>query len=118
VNSFGVWEGLPQGREQKTYQFNNNFSMVKGKHYLKFGGEYYYLQADSVFDALFRPLAAVRQLRRLPARRAGRLPAALRRLGARQPRQELFLFAQDDWKVSRNLTLNLGIRMEYRRRPV
>lgn len=113
VNSFGVWEGLPQGREQKTYQFNNNFSMVAGKHYLKFGGEYYYLQADSVFDALFRPLLAFANFadfqRGVPAVFQQRFGNSVRNNRVRN----LFLFAQDDWKVSRNLTLNVGMRFEY-----
>lgn len=113
VNSFGVWEGLPQGREQKTYQFNNNFSMVQGRHYLKFGGEYYYLQADSVFDALFRPLLQFANFadfqRGVPAVFQQRFGNSVRNNRVRN----LFLFAQDDWKVSRNLTLNVGIRFEY-----
>jgi hypothetical protein len=56
VTSLGVWEGLPQGREQRTYQFNDNMSVIVGQHAFKFGGEYYRLQADSFFDALQRPL--------------------------------------------------------------
>ena len=113
VNSFGVWEGLPQGREQKTYQFNNNLSMVKGSHYLKFGGEYYFLQADSVFDALFRPLLRFANFadfqRGVPAVFQQRFGDSVRENRVKN----FFAFAQDDWKISRKLTLNIGIRMEY-----
>lgn len=113
VNSFGVWEGLPQGREQRTYQFNNNFSIVKGRHNLKFGGEYYYLQADSVFDALFRPLlnfATFADFQRgTPAVFQQRFGNSVRENRVKN----FFVFAQDDWKVSRKLTLNLGIRTEW-----
>ncbi|MBL8179554.1 MAG: TonB-dependent receptor [Bryobacterales bacterium] len=113
VNSFGVWEGLPQGREQKTYQFTDNFSMVKGSHNLKFGGEYYYLQADSVFDALQRPLLQFANFadfqRGVPAVFQQRFGNSVRANRV----NNLFAFAQDDWKVTRNLTLNIGLRMEW-----
>ncbi|MBL8211050.1 MAG: TonB-dependent receptor [Bryobacterales bacterium] len=113
VTNFGVWEGLPQGREQRTYQFNDNFSFVKGSHNVKVGGEYYYLQADSVFDALFRPtltFANVADFQRgLPATFQQRFGNSVRENRVRN----LFLFVQDDWKVSRNFTLNIGLRMEW-----
>ncbi len=113
VNSFGVWEGLPQGREQRTYQFTDNFSMVKGSHNLKFGGEYYYLQADSVFDALQRPLLQFASFadfqRGVPAVFQQRFGNSVRANRVKN----FFAFAQDDWKVTRNLTVNLGLRMEW-----
>jgi len=113
VNSFGVWEGLPQGREQRTFQFTDNFSVVKGSHNLKFGGEYYYLQADSVFDALQRPLLQFATFadfqRGVPAVFQQRFGNSVRANRVKN----FFAFAQDDWKVTRNLTLNLGMRMEW-----
>jgi hypothetical protein len=118
VNSFGVWEGLPQGREQRTYQFTNNFSFVKGRHNIKTGGEYYYLQADSVFDALFRPLI---QFANFADFQAGRPLLWQQRFGnsVRENRiKNFFAFVQDDWKVSRNFTLNIGLRMEWAGGPI
>ncbi|MCS7026773.1 MAG: carboxypeptidase regulatory-like domain-containing protein [Bryobacteraceae bacterium] len=113
INSFGVWEGLPQGREQRTYQFNDNFSFVRGSHNLKFGGEFFYLEADSFFDALQRPLlqfANVADFQRgVPALYQQRFGNSVRENRVRN----FFAFAQDDWKVTRNLTLNLGLRMEW-----
>lgn len=113
VNSFGVWEGLPQGREQRTYQFNNNFSYVTGRHNLKFGGEWYYLQADSTFDALTRGLIVFANFadfqQGIPVQFQQRFgdSARLNRV------KNFFAFAQDDFKVTRNFTLNLGMRMEW-----
>lgn len=118
VASFGVWEGLPQGREQKTYQFNDNFSFTRGRHNIKTGGELYYLQADSVFDALFRPLL---QFANIADFQAGRPLVYQQRFGnsVRQNRlKNFFAFVQDDWKVKRNLTLNLGLRMEWAGGPM
>ncbi len=113
VSSFGVWEGLPQGREQKTYQFNNNFSLVAGKHNFKFGGEWYYLQADSTFDALTRGLLVFANFadfqNGIPTQFSQRFgdSARLNRV------KNFFAFAQDDFRITRNLTLNLGMRVEW-----
>jgi outer membrane receptor protein involved in Fe transport len=113
VASLGVWEGLPQGREQRTYQFNDNFSMVKGAHNIKLGGEFYYLQADSIFDALQRPVlnfATFADFQRgTPATFQQRFGNSLRANRVKN----FFAFAQDDWKVARNFTLNIGMRLEW-----
>jgi outer membrane receptor protein involved in Fe transport len=113
VNSFGVWEGLPQGREQRTYQFNDNFSLVKGSHNIKVGGEFYYLQADSFFDALQRPLLQFANIgdfqRGVPLVYQQRFGNSVRENRVKN----LFSFVQDDWKVTRNLTLNIGLRLEW-----
>ena len=113
VASFGVWEGLPQGREQRTYHFNDNFSLVKGRHTLKFGGELYYLQADSFFDAVQRPLI---QFANVADFQRGVPLSVQQRFGnsVRENRvKNFFSFAQDDWKVTRNFTLNIGLRLEW-----
>lgn len=113
VNSFGLWEGLPQGREQRTYQFNDNVSLVAGRHNLKFGGEFYYLEADSFFDALQRPLL---QFANFADFQAGRPLVFQQRFGGsvRENRvRNFFAFAQDDFRITPSFTLNLGLRMEW-----
>ena len=113
VNNFGVWEGLPQGREQRTFQYTDNFSWQKGRHNLKFGAEWFHLQADSVFDALIRPVISFATFADFAA---GRPAVVQQRFGnsVRQNRvNNIFAFAQDDFKITRNLTLNLGVRLEW-----
>ncbi|HYZ84233.1 MAG TPA: hypothetical protein VE621_07510, partial [Bryobacteraceae bacterium] len=113
VNSFGVWEGLPQGREQRTYQFNENVSFIVGRHNFKTGGEFYYLQADSIFDALQRPLITFANFADF---QQGRPLQIQQRFGnsVRQNRvKNFFAFFQDDFRVTSKLTLNLGVRMEW-----
>ncbi len=113
VMNFGVWEGLPQGRAQNTYQFTDNVTFIRGRHNFKAGGEYYYLQADSFFDAVVRGLYTFPTWADFAA---GRPLVAQQRFGnsVRNNRvKNFFTFFQDDWKVSRNLTLNLGLRYEY-----
>lgn len=55
VNGIGVSPAMPQGRDQRTYQFTDNLSFVRGRHTFKVGGEYYHVQADSYADANVRP---------------------------------------------------------------
>ncbi len=72
-----------------------------------------FLQADSVFDALFRPLLQFANFadfqRGVPAVFQQRFGDSVRENRVKN----FFAFAQDDWKISRKLTLNIGIRMEY-----
>jgi hypothetical protein len=118
VDRFGVWEGLPQGREQRTYQTTDNFSWTKGQHTLKFGGEWYHLQADSEFDSLVRGVFTFASwadfARGVPQSYSQRFGNSQRNFRI----NNFFAFAQDDWKVNRNLTLNLGVRMEWAGGPV
>ena len=113
VAGFGVWEGLPQGRSQNTYQFTDNVSFSRGVHTLKAGFEYYYLVADSFFDAVQRPLITFPSW----ADFASGNPSLFQQRFGNSVRanriKNMFSFFQDDWKVTRNLTLNLGIRYEF-----
>jgi outer membrane receptor protein involved in Fe transport len=113
VMRFGLWEGLPQGRAQDTFQFTDNVSFIRGRHNFKAGGEYYYLRADSFFDSLARGLY---QFATWADFAAGRPLLAQQRFGDSNRNNRVknaYAFFQDDWKVTRNLTLNLGLRYEF-----
>jgi hypothetical protein len=113
VTSFGVSNILPQGREQRTYQYTDNFTINRGSHNIKMGFEWYHLEADSYFDSNIRGSLTFPTW---AAFAAGQPSAWSQNFGnsVRANRVEnAFAFAQDDWKVSRKLTLNLGLRLEY-----
>jgi hypothetical protein len=112
INSFGHSDQIPQGREQRTFQFTDNFSLVRGSHNLKMGFEHFVLQADSFFDAQVRPLF---NFANWTAFATGQPATYSQNFGnsVRSHRQNMqFAFFQDDWKVSRRLTVNLGMRVE------
>lgn len=112
INTFGQSEIFPQGREQRTFQFTDNFSFTRGRHNLKMGFEHFVLAADSLVDAQVRP---VLNFQNWAAFAAGTPATYAQNFGnsAREHRQNMqYAFFQDDWKISRRLTLNLGVRME------
>jgi hypothetical protein len=109
----GVSNILPQGREQRTYQYTDNFSISRGSHNLKAGFEWYHLEADSFFDSNVRSTLTFANF---AAFATGQLSIYTQNFGnsVRQNRVEnAFAFAQDDWKVTRRLTINIGLRMEF-----
>ena len=113
VTSIGVSNILPQGREQRTYQYTDNFTFTRGTHNFKIGGEYYALDADSYFDSNIRSSFTFNTFSDF----AAGIPATYTQNFGNSVRSNVvhnaFGFAQDDWKVMPSLTLNLGVRYEW-----
>jgi len=120
-NEFAI--GVPT---LNTYQPNNTFmvtdvfSKTTGKHTWKFGGEFRYLQINErnyasansnfVFDGSATGDDFADFLVGAPASSGGYTQAALQLLDSRT--RYAGAFVQDTWKVTPNLTLNLGLRWE------
>jgi carboxypeptidase family protein/TonB-dependent receptor-like protein len=128
---------IPRGRTSQTFQILDNFTLVQGRHTIKFGGEYRRIAIDSFNDNLERglfsfgaedptTLAACQGL--TPAAGcddSGTLTLVGYYFGDTFPLADagntqrttynngLAFFAQDDFRASRNFTLNLGLRWEY-----
>ncbi len=109
---FGGISGFPQGRGDTTFQYSDALSWIKGRHSLKFGAEFRRFRNNNFnggtggtinFPNLTAFLAGVPSSATETA-----LPANPGlRVGA------LGTFAQDDFRVSARLTVNLGLRWEY-----
>lgn len=117
TSNFGTWSGLPQGRIQNTFQYQDIAQKVWGKHQVKFGAELDRIQGNSFFDSnvngslTFTSLANF--LNGVPFQYSQNFGNSVR--GNRVWND--FYFVQDDWKITRNLTLNLGFREEIAHGP-
>lgn len=104
----------------RTYEIRDTFSLVRGNHTIRFGGEgrrifkglaigpasagnYTFTSLLSfINDAPFRQTLTVNPTTGQPSA----FPRYFRLI-------EAGLFAQDDWKVNQRLNLNLGVRWDY-----
>jgi len=111
---------FPGGWFPTEYQLKDTFAMEHGTHALKFGGEIRRAINILWHTASFIPVYNFNsvvdfvndspyQMTRTVDPRTG-LPTTTR---ADMALWEGAVFVQDDWKVRRNLTLNLGLRYEY-----
>jgi len=128
---------IPRGRTSQSFQILDNFTWVSGRHTIKFGGEYRRAAIDSFNDNLERGIlsfsADPTSLTLCPGRPSdpaecgdsGAVTLANFYLGNTFPlidagnthrntfNNGLSFFAQDDFRVRSNFTLNLGLRWEY-----
>jgi hypothetical protein len=111
---------FPQGRNATQYQFVDDFSVTKGAHNLKFGANYrryditdYAVSAGSnpaaifISDGSFYSGTADEFTQNFPTRLSE--PVALWGIG---------IYAQDEWRVTKNLKLTFGLRAEHDSNPV
>jgi len=112
----------PQFQKQNTYQVVDNLTWVRGRHTLKFGGQYAHFIYPQFF--LSRSLGDYQYANlqefindEVPSQAGRTLRGA--GTGSFIGTQSLMAgFVQDDIKVSSRLTLNLGVRYEYWTNPV
>jgi hypothetical protein len=102
-----------------TWQFGDHLSLIRGKHNLKFGGEVYYISMERAGANLAQGsisfsstetgydfasfLMGLPNSTQTPEGEPKTFPRAMR-WGS---------YVNDDWKVSRRLTVNLGLRFDY-----
>jgi hypothetical protein len=115
-----------QHQNQNNYDLTDTVSWVKGRHVFRLGGEYTRVNLDKLFPQVFNG-----ELFFTNTSTNGPLPGVSTTdfqnflLGAPQfsfggggvynhqyRTNNYAVFAQDDWKIRNNLTLNLGVRTE------
>lgn len=113
---------FPQGRTDKVFQVIENFTWHRpgtgGGHVLKTGVDLKLFRSDSFFDSNFRGSFFFATVNDFLAGRPRRFTQNQGDSSLERPNDILGLYVQDDWTLSRKLTLNLGLRYDYERGPV
>jgi hypothetical protein len=131
LSTIAPWEGDGDGTTSSmTHSFVGNFTWLRGNHNLRFGPEYrVYRENRNRFPAAIAPdLSFSNGWARGPLDNSTAPPVgaemvslllgipggSMIRAGSyAEQDQYLGIYIQDDWKVTRNLTLNLGLRLEH-----
>ena len=111
-----------QYQKQNTYQIVDTFAWSHGKHNFKFGGQYNHFIYPNFFlsrsNGDYWYSSTQEFINDLLPSQPGR---TLRGAGSGSflgTQSAFFVFAQDDFKLSPRLTVNLGLRYEYWTNPV
>ena len=110
--TIGGLSNFPQGRIQNSFQFQDVFSWQKGRHSFKFGGDLRYLQLDNQAAFNSKGTFTFNNLQDYMNNFANQFTQALQVASFDARQTQLYFFAQDDFRVTPNLTLNLGLRYE------
>jgi hypothetical protein len=112
--SFGGPNDTFNRREQTSFSFSDTVSYITGKHVLRFGGDVKVHRFDSALPeeqaTEFEKFDNITQLLR------GVATEADTQFGITEKRfrmRDVSAFITDDFKLTRNLTLNLGLRWEW-----
>ncbi|MDX2151273.1 MAG: carboxypeptidase regulatory-like domain-containing protein [Bryobacteraceae bacterium] len=112
----GPYPEAPQSSVINTYQVSNNLNVNKGRHALKFGAEGRKYIAPNNFVQRSRGDYNYSSMERylldltpdvLAERNLGGVPYAGNQVN-------FYAFVNDNWRLRPNLTLNLGVRYEYK----
>jgi hypothetical protein len=110
---FGVNAGLPQGRIVNTWQAQDNWNYVLGKHSIKAGVNWTRQQTPSIFLPFVNGGYFFNNLSDFVNNQPifNIIEQGNPELGLKE--YDTFFYVGDDWKIGRNLTLNLGVTYSY-----
>jgi hypothetical protein len=111
--SFGVFPGFPEGRIINVYQLQDNASMLKGKHTLKFGAEAGQQRSPNVYLPGNNGIFLFTSFSDMVANNPFGSEIALGSPILPFSEWDLGFYVQDDWRIKSNLTLNLGMRWDW-----
>ncbi|HYY96035.1 MAG TPA: TonB-dependent receptor, partial [Pyrinomonadaceae bacterium] len=104
---------FPQSRIDNVYEWTENMSKTKGNHNFKWGANVLRYQLNSFFAPNSRGSVSYSSLSNFLNDVAQLIQKANGNFNVNAITYENSFFAQDDWRVRPDLTLNLGLRYEY-----
>jgi len=109
---------FPQNRNDKMWEFTDNISKTTGNHNLKFGYNLLRYDLNSFFAPNLRGTVSYGSLADFLFDRNASFSQFAGSGLTNAITYEHSMFAQDDWRVNPDLTLNLGLRYEYVTAPL
>ena len=114
--AIGLAVNLPQFRYNDLYQFQNNFTQVRGNHLFKAGFDVRSLYVKSFFFPTIRGLLRYPTLNAFVSDVAEAANINKPLPGGEEVNYyswwDQYYFVQDEWRLRPSLTLNLGLRYE------
>jgi carboxypeptidase family protein len=110
--TIGGLSNFPQSRITDAYQFSDVVSWTTGKHSFRFGADIRYNKAYNQSDFNSKGNFTFNNLQDYMNNTAFNLQQALQTASWNATQWQNFFFAQDDFRVTPSLTLNLGLRYE------
>ena len=116
--TIGGAANFPQSRVSDAYQFSNTATWTRRKHSLKFGADLRYNKVDNeaAFDS--KGTFTFNSLQDYLNNFASVFQQALQTSSWKAKQWQTFFYAQDDFRVSSDLTVNLGLRYEANGAPL
>jgi hypothetical protein len=124
VERIGDNTNIPQHNYNQVYTIVDNISWQHGRHSIKFGGDYYKKGQNTIFltnprgtltfNGSLTGFGFADFILGLPSQTSRNIPGTCERCGIDFHTwiTSVDSYVQDDWKVSEQLTLNLGVRYE------
>jgi hypothetical protein len=111
--TIGGASNFPQSRVSDAFQFSNVATWTKNKHSIKVGADVRYNKMDNqaAFDS--KGTFTFNNLQSYMNNDAAQLRQALQTASFQANQWQAYIFAGDDFRVTPDLTLNLGLRYEY-----
>jgi hypothetical protein len=128
LTSLGTVAAIPAIRYENSFQWVDNVTYIRGKHHFKFGGDARRIRSDFYQISLASPRGTFNFDQNYTSNNGASktglgIASALLGYPATESRgviydfpsnrtTQAFFFAQDDFKITQNLTVNIGIRYE------
>jgi Carboxypeptidase regulatory-like domain len=115
--SLGVPLYFPQGRIVNTYQIQDNWTHLAGRHSLKAGVDFTYLQSANIVFSNYNGAFRFNDYGALAANWPNRIQIASGNPNLDFREKDTFLYFGDDLRLRQNLVLNLGVTWSYYGQP-
>jgi hypothetical protein len=107
----------PQGRIVNTYQFQDNWSYYRGRHSLKAGVNFTYQRSPNSFLPNVNGAYRFTNWNSFGLDTPNRIQIAQGNASLDFREKDTFVYFGDDFKIKKNLTLNLGLTWSYYGQP-